>query len=149
MNMTRILFAAFLLTALGACSSAPTTHTQAAPGAIGTLVVREDGVLRLANGGNGRGTLTLRGWEYPFEISNMTLSGVGAGHIQLEGDVFNADSPQSFEGTYQLVAAEVEAGQGAEGFWFENENGVRVHIRSEGQDVTVRLTGGGSVVKLN
>lgn len=148
MHTIKFLLATAIIAALGACASAPTTHTQAAPGAVGTLVVREEGVLRLANGGTGQGTLTLRGWEYPFEVSNMTLSALGPGSIQLEGDVYNADSPQSFEGTYQLMAADVDSGQGAEGFWFENDNGVRVHIRSEGQDVTVRLQGGGSVVTL-
>ena len=149
MNTIKLLAAALLLAALGACSSTVTTHTQAAPGAVGTLVIREEGVLRLANGGSGRGTLTFRGWEHPFEISNMTLSGVGPGAIQLEGDVFDLDQLDSFAGTYQLVAAEVESGKGADGFWFENENGVRVHIRSEGQDVSVRLAGGGSKVVLN
>jgi hypothetical protein len=53
-----------------------------------------------------------------------------------------------FEGTFNVVAAEVQSGQGAQGFWFENEKGVRVHIRAAGQDVTVRLQGGGSTVRL-
>ena len=118
-------------------SSPSTTQTSAAPGADGTLVVREKGVLRIANGGSGQGTLTFRGWEYPFEINNMALSGIGPGHIQLEGDVFNLNDTGDFAGTYKILAAEVEAGEGAQGFWFENENGVRVHIRTEGQDVTI------------
>ena len=139
---------ALLLIMLAACSSHSTTQTSAAPGADGTLVVREKNVLRIANGGSGQGTLTFRGWEYPFEINNMALSGIGPGHIQLEGDVFNLNDTSDFAGTYNILAAEVEAGEGAQGFWFENENGVRVHIRTEGQDITIRLNTDGSIVTL-
>jgi hypothetical protein len=137
-----------LLIALAGCASQPTTHVEAAPDADGTLVIREKGVLRIANGGTGRGTLTLRGWEYPFEVTNMVLSGIGPGELQLEGDVFNTADVSDFEGTYNVVAAEVQSGQGAQGFWLENEKGVRVHIRAAGQNVTVRLEGGGSTVRL-
>ena len=137
-----------LFSLLAACSSQTTPHTQSAPDADGTLVIREAQVLRLATGGTGQGTLTLHGWQYPFEISNMTLAGVGPGDVQFEGDVFNIANPGDLEGTYQLVAADVDSGKGADGFWFENTNGVRVHIRTEGQDVTIRLDTGGSVVRL-
>ena len=78
----------------------------------------------------------------------MTLSGVGPGDFQLEGDVYNIEDVKDFEGRYQLLAAEVEAGEGAQGFWFENEKGVRVHIRAEGQDVTIHLHTDGSTVTL-
>ena len=139
---------ALLLTVLAACSTHPHTPISAAEGADGTLVIREKQVLRFATGGSGRGTLTLRGWEYAFEASNMTLAGVGPGEVQLEGDVYNVSDVSDFEGTYKLQAAEIEAGEGAEGFWFENENGVRVHIRTRGQDVTVRVNATGAVVKL-
>ena len=148
MTVFRHAIPALLLIVLTACSSHTTTQTSAAPGADGTLVVREKGVLRIANGGSGQGTLTFRGWEHPFEINNMTLSGIGPGSIQLEGDVFNLNNISDFAGTYKILAAEVEAGEGAQGFWFENENGVRVHVRAEGQDVTVRLNNDGSIVTL-
>ncbi len=148
MNPLKYLGTALLLTVLAACSSHPNTPVSAAEGADGTLVIREKQVLRFATGGTGRGTLTLRGWQYSFEASNMTLAGVGPGDIQLEGDVYNVDDVSDFEGTYKLQAAEVGAGEGAEGFWFENEKGVRVHIRTHGQDVTVRVNATGAVVKL-
>ena len=148
MKILKIALSVLLLGLVAACSSQTTTHTQAAADADGTLVIREKGVLRIASGGTGQGTLTLRGWEYPFEVSNMVLSGIGGGAIQLEGDVFNVADVNDFEGTYNVVAAEVQSGQGAQGFWFENDKGVRVHIRAEGQDVTVRLEGGGSTLRL-
>ena len=136
-----------LLLMLAGCSTT-TTPTQSAPDADGTLVMREAQVLKLANGGSGRGILTLHGWEHPFEVTNMVLSGVGPGDVQLEGDVYNIASANDFEGTYKVVAAEIEAGKGAEGFWFENANGVRVHIRTRGQDVVIRLNASGSNVRI-
>lgn len=146
-TLSGVVFA-LLLATLPGCASQPTTQTSAAAGADGTLTVRQEGVLRLATGGSGHGTLVLHGWQYPFEVSNMVLSGVGPGAIQLEGDVFNISSVGDFEGTYQVTAAEIESGKGAQGFWFENEKGVKVHIRASGQDVTVRLRGSGSTVRL-
>ena len=137
MTISKHVIAALTLILLTACSTNSTTHTSAAPDADGTLVVREKNVLRIATGGAGEGTLTFRGWEYPFEIQNMILDGIGPGEIQLEGDVFNLNDTR-----------EVQPGDGAQGFWFENENGVRVHLRSEGQDVTVRFDNIGSIVTL-
>jgi hypothetical protein len=148
MKTLKIALAVLLLGLVAACSSQTTTHTDAAADADGTLVIREKGVLRIASGGAGTGTLTLRGWEYPFEVSNMVLSGIGPGELQLEGDVFNVADVNDFEGTYNVVSADVQSGQGAQGFVFENEKGVRVHIRASGQDLTVRLDGNGSTVRL-
>ena len=148
MTISKHVIAALTLILLTACSTNSTTHTSAAPDADGTLVVREKNVLRIATGGAGEGTLTFRGWEYPFEIQNMILDGIGPGEIQLEGDVFNLNDTRDFAGTYKIVATEVQPGDGAQGFWFENENGVRVHLRSEGQDVTVRFDNIGSIVTL-
>ena len=148
MKIFNVIAPSLLLLLVTGCASAPTYHTEADPGADATLVLREAQVLRLSTGGSGEGTLTLRGWQYRFEVTNMTLAGVGPGAIQLEGDVYNVEDVKDFEGTYQLLAAEVAAGEGAEGFWFENEKGVRVHIRAEGQDVTIRLHTDGSTVTL-
>jgi hypothetical protein len=148
MKNFKIALSVLLLGLVAACSSQTTIHTEAAPGADSTVVIREKGVLQIASGGTGQGTLTLRGWQYPFEISNMLLSGVGGGDIQLEGDVYNVADVSDFEGTYNMVAAEVQSGRGAQGFWLENEKGVRAHIRAVGQDVTIRLKGGGSTVRL-
>lgn len=139
---------ALLLILLSACGSTKTFHTDATSDADGTLVIREQGALRLASGGAGRGTLTLHGWEYPFELSNMALSGVGPEDLQLEGDVYNINEASDFEGTFRITATEIQAGQGAQGFWAENEKGVRIHAWAEGQDVTVRLNTDGATARL-
>ena len=89
---------ALLLVLLAACSSMETTHLASPEDADGILIMREEAALRLASSGSGKGTLTLRGWQYPFEVSNMALSGVGPGNLQLEGDVYNVNEVSDFEG---------------------------------------------------
>ena len=139
---------ALLLVLLAACSSMETTHLASPEDADGILIMREEAALRLASSGSGKGTLTLRGWQYPFEVSNMALSGVGPGNLQLEGDVYNVNEVSDFEGTYKITTAQTDAKKGAQEFWAENEKGVRVHIWAHGQDVTMRMNTGGAIVKL-
>ncbi len=146
MKSTKYIFLFALLSMLAACGTHPPTTLQSAPDADGTLVIRENGVLRLATGSSGQGTMALNGWQYEFEISNMILDGVGPGRIQLEGNVYNISSASELAGTFQLTSQDTMSGE--QGFWFENENGVRVHLKAEGQEVTVRSGGGGSVVTL-
>ena len=148
MTYVRSAVTVLLLSLLAACSSTTTTHVASAPDADGILIVREQAALRLASGGTGTGTLTLRGWEYPFEVSNMALSGIGPGDLQLEGDVYNVNEVSDFEGTYKITTAQTDAKKGDQAFWAENEKGVRVHIWAHGQDVTIRMNAGGAIVKL-
>ena len=139
---------ALLLVLLAACSSMETTHLESPEDADGILIMREQAALRLASGGAGQGTLTLRGWEYPFQVSNMALSGVGPGDLQLEGDVYNVNQVSDFEGTYKITTAQTDTKKGSQEFWAENEKGVRIHIWAHGQDVTMRMNTGGAILKL-
>lgn len=147
MKFTTAIIPALLLALTAACSSAP-TQTSSPPDADATLTIRENQVLRLATGGSGHGTLIYKGWEYPFEVNNMALDGVGPGQVQFQGNVYNLDDVKKFEGTYKPVAANVDADGRTQGFWFENQNGVRANIITEGQEVTIRMDTTGSIVTL-
>lgn len=148
MRNLRGMLPVLLLALLTGCSSTPSAPAPDGLTESATLVVREQQALRIAVGGSGQGTLTFQGWEYPFSIENMTLSGIGNNPIELEGTVYNLSEAQDFEGTHTPMKAEIEAGEGLRGLWTQNEKGVVVHIRSKGQDLEMQLHPTGAVVTL-
>ena len=78
----------------------------------------------------------------------MTVRGVDKFPVDLEGRVYNLEKLEDFEGTYQPVKAEIEAGEGLTGLWTKNEKGVLAHVISQGQDVELNLVGKGGKVTL-
>lgn len=139
-----------LLLALTACSTPGTGPGAADPAAAGTVVIREEQVLRLAaDGGVGQGTLRFQGWQYPFEVRHMIIGNISSGTIEIEGDVYNLQASADLAGTYQLSQVEVSPGKGLSGLWLENEKGVKVHIRSVGEnDVSIDVHSTGSIVTM-
>jgi len=135
-----------LLALLAGCSTTPSTPTPEGLTPSGTLTIRENQILRIEVGGSGEGTLIFQGWQYPFSLENMTLSGVGNNPVELEGTVYNLEKVEDFEGTHTPIKAEVEAGEGLSGLWTKNEKGVVVHIRSKGQDLEMQLNPTGAKV---
>jgi len=104
--------------------------------------------MRITAGGSGKGTLIFQGWQYWFNVENMTISGVGGQEVELEGSVYDLAKIEDFEGTYKTMAADIKKGGGLEGVWFKNEKGVRVHITSSNKDITIRLNSEGATVTL-
>lgn len=148
-NPFKGVVSALLLVALVGCSSMTRDDGAADPLASATVTIRETGVLMLAVGRVGEGTLLFQGWEYPFEVRNMALSGANADddNLELAGDVYNLDEVEDFEGTYVVSKVEVAA-SGSGGFWFENDKGVKVRVRSSARGVVVDTASSGPTVTL-
>jgi len=140
--------AALLLVLVAGCTSSTTGGEHTDSKAPGHITVRENQVLRRGDGGVGQGTLIFRGWQHTFEGENMIVGAVGRGAVELDGEVWSLENVEEFAGTYHPVKEEFEAGKGLTGVWAENENGVRVHIRAVGQDLSIRVDPAGSVVTL-
>ena len=137
-----------LLALLAGCGTTASTPTQLPEGLerSASFTIRQNQVMRAAVGHAGEGTLIFQGWQYPFSLENMTLSGVGNNPVELEGTVYNLEKVEDFEGTHTPIKAEVEAGEGLSGLWTKNEKGVVVHIRSKGQDLEMQLNPTGAKV---
>jgi hypothetical protein len=148
--MTGVALAmALLLVLVAGCSSTTTDGGTSDPKASGHITIREDQVLRMGDdGGVGEGTLIFQGWQHKFEVKNMILGSIGRGTVELDGEVWNLERVEDFAGTYRPVAADVKADKGLSGLWAGNEKGVRIHIRTKGQDIEIRLHTEGSVVTL-
>jgi len=137
-----------LVALLAGCSSTPSTPTPDGLTESGTFTIRVNQILQIEAGGSGEGNLIFQGWQYPFTIENMTVRGVDKFPVDLEGRVYDLEKLEDFEGTYQPVKAEIEAGGGLTGLWTKNEKGVLAHVISQGQDVELNLVGKGGKVTL-
>jgi len=92
--------------------------------------------------------LIFRGWQHTFEVKNMIVGAVGNGSVEIDGEVWNLEKVEDFAGTYHAVKEEFKAGKGLGGVWMENEKGVRVHVLTKGQDLSIQLHSEGSMVTL-
>jgi hypothetical protein len=143
------LATALLLVLVAGCSSTTTEEGASNPLAPGHITVREGQVLRMSDdGGVGEGTLIFQGWQHTFEVKKMLVVNIGSGTVEIDGEVWNLEKVEDFAGTYHPIAADVKGGKGLSGIWAENEKGVRVNVRTKGQDLTIRLDPAGSVVTL-
>ena len=126
-----------LLALLVGCSTAPLTPTQDGLMPSGSFAVRESQALRLAVGNAGEGTLMFQGWQYPFILENAKVGIDGNNPVEIIGSVFNLQKIEDFEGKYTLTKADIETGEGISGLEAKNENGVVLHVSTQGHDVAI------------
>src|SRR5215510_9705947 len=71
--------------------------------------------------GGGEGVLTLRGRNYPFTVSGMSVGfTIGASTTRLTGRAVNLRGPASIEGTYSAIGAGGALVAGAGGIQLQN-----------------------------
>jgi hypothetical protein len=79
--------------------------------------------------GGGEGVLTLRGKNYPFTVSGMSVGfTVGASTTKLVGQALNLRGPASIEGNYSAAGAGGALAAGAGGVQLQNNNGVILQL---------------------
>src|SRR5262247_3329097 len=116
---------------------------------------RPDATLQLSEGSVaaglgfswGGGTLTYRGRRYPVSVDGLSVGSVGISRATASGSVFNLKKLEDFNGTYTAVGAGAAVGGGASIATMQNQNGVRITLRSRSQGV--KFTLGGAGVSLN
>ena len=95
----------------------------------------------------GGGTLTYRGKRYPVSVDGLSVGSVGVARASASGGVYNLKKLDDFNGTYTAVGAGAAVGGGASIATMQNQNGVRITLRSRSQGV--KFTLGGAGVSLN
>ena len=143
-----LILPALLITLFTGCAATPSTPAPDGLEQSGSWVVRENEVMRLAVGNAGKGTLLFQGWQYPFEFSGAQISMTGTKSGDIEGEVYNLETLEDFEGTYHARAEFNEAHQ-VTGFWGHNDKGVVLHLRLQGENVSVDLEAHGATVTLD
>lgn len=139
-----------LFTGCAATPATPPTPPTTVPGGLeqtASWVVREDQVMHLASGNAGRGTLLFRGWEHAFEFTGSRVSVTGTKIGDIEGEVYNLNKLEDFEGTY-YPNAEFNAAHRVTGVWAHNDKGVTLHLRLQGENVGMNLEAQGATITL-
>jgi hypothetical protein len=89
--------------------------------------------------GGGKGVLTFRGRNYPFNVSGASLGfTIGASTTQLTGRALNLRGPGDIAGTYGALGAGGALAAGAGGVQLQNANGVILQL--SGGKVGVELS---------
>jgi hypothetical protein len=91
----------------------------------------------------GGGTLTYRGKQYPVSVDGLSVGSVGISRATASGSVYNLKSLDDFNGTYTAVGAGAAVGGGASIATMQNQNGVRITLRSRSQGVKFTLGASG------
>ena len=147
MKYIRYILPALLIILVTACAATPSTPAPEGLVQTGSWVVREDQVMRLAAGGEGQGTLLFRGWEHAFKFTGARVSVTGTKTGDIEGEVYNLNKLEDFEGSY-FVKAEFNAAHRVTGVWAHNDKGVTLHMRVQGEHMDVNLETQGATVTL-
>jgi hypothetical protein len=99
--------------------------------------------------GGGEGVLNLRGKNYPFTVSGMSVGfTIGASTTRLTGRALNLRGPASIEGTYSAIGAGGALAAGAGGVQLQNGNGVILQLSGPKVGAEVSAAVGGVTVRL-
>ena len=96
----------------------------------------------------GAGTLNYNGKNHTFKVDGLSVGEVGITQAVADGNVYNLNRLEDFNGTYVSVAAEATVGLGAGTSAMKNENGVVIHLHPVTKGINVKLAGQGVKLKL-
>lgn len=122
------------------------TPASAETGRVAVIFTKGGFVLGV---GGGDGVLTLRGKNYPFTVSGMSVGfTIGASTTKLVGRAINLKGPASIEGTYSAAGAGGAVVAGAGGVKLQNANGVILQLSGPKAGAEVSAAIGGVTIRL-
>ena len=99
--------------------------------------------------GGGDGVLRLRGKDYPFTVSGMSVGfTVGASTTKFVGRALNLKGPASIEGSYAVGGAGGAVAAGAGAVQLQNANGVILQLSGPKVGAELSAAVGGVTIKL-
>lgn len=99
--------------------------------------------------GGGEGVLVLRGKQYPFTVSGMSVGfTIGASTTRFVGRALNLRGPQSIEGSYAAGGAGGAVAAGAGAVQLQNGNGVILQLSGPRVGAEVSAAVGGVTIRL-
>lgn len=136
----------FALVALVVAAAGISTSARAEIGRVAVVFTKGGFVVGV---GGGEGVLTLRGKNYPFTVSGMSIGfTIGASTTKLVGRALNLRGPTSIEGTYSAVGAGGAVAAGAGGVQLQNANGVILQLSGPKVGAEVSAAVGGVTIRL-
>ena len=139
---TSLVVISFLLIGIGACATSSgskdtaVSHDEAASA---TLKIDETQIMFIVGGDLGEGTLNFQGKSYEFKTGGLKLGGIGVHKVHLTGDVYKLNNVADFAGTYFVAEAGITVVKGVGGFWFKNDKGVTLHMKSSAEGLALSI----------
>ena len=87
----------------------------------------------------GKGILTFKGKDYPVKVEGLTAGDIGITKVQANGDVYNLNELDDFNGNYTAAGAGATLAGGGDAITMANQNGVKINLRNTTQGVDLKL----------
>jgi hypothetical protein len=91
----------------------------------------------------GSGTLTYKGKRYPVSVDGLSVGSVGISRATASGSVTHLKSLEDFNGTYTAVGAGATVAGGGSIATMQNQNGVRITLKSTSRGIKFTLGAAG------
>ncbi|MGX4769611.1 hypothetical protein ACWAUC_07360 [Bradyrhizobium guangdongense] len=141
--MKKLVAVAALLLLGVAAFSAP---SRAETGSVAVVFTKGGFIVGV---GGGEGVLHLRGKNYPFTVSGMSVGlTVGASTTKFVGRALNLRGPASIEGSYAVGGAGGAVAAGAGAVQLQNANGVILQLSGPKVGAEVSAAVGGVTIRL-
>jgi hypothetical protein len=122
------------------------TPSRAETGSVAVIFTKGGFIVGV---GGGEGVLHLRGRNYPFTVSGMSVGfTIGASTTKLVGRALNLRGPASIEGAYSVIGAGGAIAAGAGGVQLQNANGVILQLSGPKVGAEVSAAVGGVTIQL-
>jgi hypothetical protein len=148
-----IIVGTLLMSTFAVAAETPVNDTTTPPVAEGTT---PSGSVKLTGGSVaagvgfvwGSGTLAYGDKHYRFKLSGISIVDVGAASITAEGNVYNLNGIQDFDGNYSAVTAGLTVAGGGSVAYLKNANGVVIKLVSTTEGLRFNLSADGVRIKL-
>ena len=139
MRIIQLVLAGLLVSGLA-------TAARAESGAVRVVFTKGGFIVGV---GGGHGVLTLRGHNFPFRVSGMSVGAtIGASTTNLVGRALNIRSPGDIAGSYSAIGAGGALAAGAGGVQLQNEKGVILQLHGAKVGVELSAAVGGVQIAL-
>ena len=151
-TMRRVALASACVFYLSACTGSVQLGPDAVKGKTpdGTVDMQEVQAADSGSGSAGKGVLSFRGRDYPFQVGGVGVGGIGLSTIDATGEVYNLRDLAQFPGTYGQARYGFAIGTASAGeLWMQNESGVILHLKAKREGLILSLGGDAVVISLS
>lgn len=117
----------------------------------GTLTLSGWKVAFIGSAGQSKGELTYEGKKRKFKMTGLGIGGVGVSSSKATGTVYNMKSMDDFAGSYTSARTGVTLGDSEfikdRMLWLQNENGVKIELKTAKAGMELNLGADGTVIK--
>jgi hypothetical protein len=115
---------------------------------VGTVEIEEKEFRLILGGQKGSGVLHIQGNKYPFKVGGITVGGVGFTELSATAKVYDLEDVSQFPGNFVQYTDGITVGKGMGGLAVQNENGVRLNLKTSSEGLALSIGAGGLKVTM-